>query len=422
MPRAARGRGRGRGRGKTAQPAVNASARQTRQAIANSSRSDRSDSPASNGSTNGMASPDSDDEPTTPVDGDFEPDDLVLDLADPSSRPSRLRKQTLKAAEPDQSFADLARKWERRNDGDATPLSARGVKERPKRARTLLESPSKTDGEGVVDRGRDGDGPSKRHKGDRSLAENGEADEKASTAENGDEDHKALTLPAPSKPSSTSGCLPVERAQSSPDSSAPTAAPVKKSRSSSSANRAAAPRVGKESTKKRTKALASRRSRGTGLVQAAEADEWFEGAFLSFLTLSSPMLTYNPAVLYYGDPYAVLQAFLRPPSSPASSSSSTTSSDTRSSRPIRLQHLSTTRSTSSSSTASYVISRFALPPSSDSAVIERVAVRVKGEGTKASGPTQSTEEVILEEAVDERGKMARWLLVLKEREAKWMVR
>ncbi|GAA6036196.1 hypothetical protein JCM8097_006829 [Rhodosporidiobolus ruineniae] len=352
MPRAARGRGRGRGQ--KAQPATVVSTRQTRQAVAHSSRSDRSDSPASNGSTNGMASPESDDEATTPVDDAFEPDDLVLDLADPSPRPSRSRKLTLKAAEPDQSFADLARKWERRDDGDATPLSARGVKERPKRTRSSLESPSKEDGNGVVDAEGDSNGAAKRHRGDRSLAGNGEADEKASTAENGNEDNKATTRPAPSEPSSTSSGLPAERPQSSPDPSAPAAVPVKKSRSSSSANKAAAPRVGKESTKKRTKALASRRSRGTGLVQAAEADEWFE-------------------VLYYGDPYAVLQAFLRPPSSPASSSSSTSSSRSGHSRPTRLHLLSTTRSNSSSPTAAYVTSRFALPSSSDSTAIERVA-------------------------------------------------
>ncbi|BGP19814.1 hypothetical protein JCM10213v2_007945 [Rhodosporidiobolus nylandii] len=122
-------------------------------------------------------------------------------------------------------------------------------------------------------------------------------------------------------------------------------------------------------------------------------------------------------VLLYDHPFAVLKAYARTsPASPSPSSRRQFSSP--SSAPLPLKPLAVLRC--NSSTTPCVRYVFPLPDADNPTSIERVVVRVKGEGTKAGGPKRAAEAVILEEGEGERE--ARWVLVLRGKEAEWAVR
>ncbi|BGP19803.1 hypothetical protein JCM10213_003112 [Rhodosporidiobolus nylandii] len=122
-------------------------------------------------------------------------------------------------------------------------------------------------------------------------------------------------------------------------------------------------------------------------------------------------------VLLYDQPFAVLKAYARPsPASPSPSSRGQSSSP--SSAPLPLKPLAVLRCNSSTTPCVRYI--FPLPDSDDPNSIERIVIRVKGEATKARGPERAAEAVILEE--DEGEREARWVLVLRGKEAKWVVR
>ncbi|GAA5895605.1 hypothetical protein JCM6882_000352 [Rhodosporidiobolus microsporus] len=346
-----------------------ASAPPTRRSTRASAAADpTAQSPSLNdGGSSRASTPESDNEPTTP------PEETVDEGSNsPSGRPSRKRVPTTKALEQDQNMDDLRRTYERKKDFETTSAMEATSKKRQLTTQGAQPDPPSSD---LTDYDEPEGEPQRKKRAPRAMEPVQSLAKAAplSTVQD-DKDYQP--------PQSKSTLATKSKKKNWRFDFQPTmAAPVKKP---------SAPTAGRSAGAKGKKGKRRERSPevGTGKGDSFE-------------------------VCLYGDAFAVLTAHLR---SPRSSHQST-----RPSR-IALEPLSVLRSTNTSSN-SFTSYRFPLPASNDSTSIERVVVKVAGD--KVRGPRGTKKSVILEETPTGGfggEKRARWVLVLRDGTARWVVR
>ncbi|GAA5827766.1 hypothetical protein JCM11251_007665 [Rhodosporidiobolus azoricus] len=335
-------------------------ARQTRRTTrASEAAEEEGGSLTTNCSGSEASTPESNNEPTTPQD---EPDEVDAGELPPppGGRPSRKRTKTPKALEPDQSSKELRQS----NDGTDS-LRMIDEQQRRKRQRPMVLEICDDSDSPLTDSDEEQQPPKKKGP----LVPVVELWEKVQQAAPVPVMQEArpvkgktrLVLKPPTDDLDGEAVLKALAGQDSqpcplllsqpadkPSAAPPAPSTAVQSASTPTYKKASARQTGRYGAKGKGK---GKKAANSGLVKPSKRD-WFE-------------------VLSYGDPFATLEAYLRPPSSSHFSSRRSSQSFQ-----IPLKPLSVIRSTSSPN--SYVSYRFALPAAcnGDSSSIERVVVKV----------------------------------------------